>query len=413
MTTEQYLNQLKTDKQNLVNNLVEKGVSATNEETFTTLVPKVLDISGGGTPTNMKVIFDNSSESIYPETAIFEKGRTNMIPGYYFQASQNQGSFQASFSKYITNITLSSDIQTLGVFCFSNMTSLTNINLDYVTEIEEGAFSGCNALLLDRLPDNIILSRNSFQNCKKITLTELPSVNTSLPYGVFDGCSSITNFTLKDGVDISNSQYSFQNCSSMSDLTLPNDATIIPVFFCNGCTALQNINLNDNINAIDSFAFLGCGNLLLERLPSNLTTLGSSCFYNCSKLTLNSLPSSLTSLGSSCFYNCSSLSITEIPEGVTNIQSNCFYKCSNLVTLNVLGNITVIKYNSFQNSGLTTLSLPNVSAVPKGDSNMFSGTPIDRGTGSIYVPDALVENFKSATNWSDYADVIKPISEMA
>ena len=73
----------------------------------------------------------------------------------------------------------------------------------------------------------------------------------------------------------------------------------------------------------------------------------------------------------------------------------------------------MIRYDSFHNSGLTTLSIPNVTSVPVGGNNMFQGTPIDTGTGSIYVPDSLVENFKSATNWSSYADVIKPISEMA
>lgn len=42
-TTADYLTQLQADKQTLVNNLVEKGVEATNDETFTSLVPKVLD----------------------------------------------------------------------------------------------------------------------------------------------------------------------------------------------------------------------------------------------------------------------------------------------------------------------------------------------------------------------------------
>ena len=49
-TTEQYLNQLVSDKSNLVNNLTTKGVEASIDETFTSLVPKVLDISGGGEP---------------------------------------------------------------------------------------------------------------------------------------------------------------------------------------------------------------------------------------------------------------------------------------------------------------------------------------------------------------------------
>lgn len=47
-TTSDYLNQLKQDKSNLVSNLNTKGVTASNEETFTSLVPKVLDIQSGG-----------------------------------------------------------------------------------------------------------------------------------------------------------------------------------------------------------------------------------------------------------------------------------------------------------------------------------------------------------------------------
>ena len=47
-TTADYLEQLGRDKAALADNLVTKGVDATPNETFTTLVPKVLDIEGGG-----------------------------------------------------------------------------------------------------------------------------------------------------------------------------------------------------------------------------------------------------------------------------------------------------------------------------------------------------------------------------
>lgn len=46
-TTTDYLTQLQKDKTTLVTNLVAKGVDATNDETFTTLVPKVANIQGG------------------------------------------------------------------------------------------------------------------------------------------------------------------------------------------------------------------------------------------------------------------------------------------------------------------------------------------------------------------------------
>ena len=58
-TIEQQLNQLKTDKQDLVNNLKEKGVEATDEETFTSLVPKVKDISGGSKYAPRYISFQN------------------------------------------------------------------------------------------------------------------------------------------------------------------------------------------------------------------------------------------------------------------------------------------------------------------------------------------------------------------
>lgn len=76
----------------------------------------------------------------------------------------------------------------------------------------------------------------------------------------------------------------------------------------------------------------------------------------------------------------------------TNITSSTetFNNCSNLVAL-IINNPNVF-------------NMPNV--------NMLAGNPIKYGTGYIYVPDDLVETYKSATNWSTYADQIKGISEL-
>ena len=49
ITTSDYLNQLKADKQALVDNLTSKGVTGlTGDETFTELVPEILNIPSGG-----------------------------------------------------------------------------------------------------------------------------------------------------------------------------------------------------------------------------------------------------------------------------------------------------------------------------------------------------------------------------
>jgi len=60
MTTSDYLEQLQTDKQTLVTNLNAKNISANNNETFTTLCPKVANI-----PTYITA----TSEATLPATA--------------------------------------------------------------------------------------------------------------------------------------------------------------------------------------------------------------------------------------------------------------------------------------------------------------------------------------------------------
>jgi hypothetical protein len=45
------------------------------------------------------------------------------------------------------------------------------------------------------------------------------------------------------------------------------------------------------------------------------------------------------------------------------------------------------------------------------NTNAFVNTPIAKSTGYIYVPRALVDSYKSATNWSTYANQIRAIED--
>lgn len=63
-TIAEQLTQLSSDKNSLVTNLVTKGVSAETSETFTTLVPKVLDISGGIIPSGTISIITNGTHDV-------------------------------------------------------------------------------------------------------------------------------------------------------------------------------------------------------------------------------------------------------------------------------------------------------------------------------------------------------------
>lgn len=69
-------------------------------------------------------------------------------------------------------------------------------------------------------------------------------------------------------------------------------------------------------------------------------------------------------------------------------------------------------YNDYYLSTLI-IRTPKVCSVAA--TNAFSNTAIagyKEQIGYIYVPDDLVENYKVATNWTTYANQIKPISEL-
>ncbi len=145
---------------------------------------------------------------------------------------------------------------------------------------------------------------------------------------------------------------------------------------------------------------------ITELNDSDITSIGNYQFYNFTKLENVTLPS-VTSVGIWGFRNCTSLRQIDIPllkdvsdysfrlvaaqsfdfPNATRIGVQAFYQASKLKELILRGD--------------TVASLANVNA--------FAHTPIEGGTGYIYVPSALVDTYKAATNWSDFADQIRTI----
>ena len=111
------------------------------------------------------------------------------------------------------------------------------------------------------------------------------------------------------------------------------------------------------------------------------------------------------------FYYCLSLHTVNCPN-IWVVYARGFGNCTALKRIN-LPTVRQISSNAFADSKLETLILGATEyTCSLQNTNAFSGTPIGNGTGYIYVPDALVDTYKTATNWSTYAAQIKPISEL-
>lgn len=96
----------------------------------------------------------------------------------------------------------------------------------------------------------------------------------------------------------------------------------------------------------------------------------------------------ITSIGLCAFLNCSNLAIVDLPS-VLYIDSEAFNKCSALATFILRGN--------------QLCALANANAL--------NNTPIKSGTGYIYVPRAMVDSYKAASNWSTYANQFRAIED--
>lgn len=133
---------------------------------------------------------------------------------------------------------------------------------------------------------------------------------------------------------------------------------------------------------------------------------------------ITEIESNATSIGQYAFNGCTSLTSAKFPKA-TSVGNGAFQACNDLTTVDIkLGQGSGsgrINNNAgiFSGSQLRHLIIrsPSVQAVQSTDaiSGVVCETPMAGGDGAIYVPDSLVNDYK--TGWTGYANIIHPISD--
>ena len=100
-----------------------------------------------------------------------------------------------------------------------------------------------------------------------------------------------------------------------------------------------------------------------------------------------------------------------------------FYQCYELEKIDIT-KLASTNYFAGECYSLKTLIIRTMNKIPTLNSNTFNNCYHFYGTtnstynpeglkdGAIYVPDNKVEELKVATNWSVFADIIKPLSTL-
>ena len=177
------------------------------------------------------------------------------------------------------------------------------------------------------------------------------------------------------------------------------------------------IEFKDNIaKTLRSYAFYNCKNLVTVDLPNvtgcSESTRGLNVFTNCTSLVNVNLPKFDTHSSNNIqrmFQGCTSLEDITFPS-LTNNGYGMFENCKNLKKVDFF-KVTYIHQGGFSNTALKTLLIRSDVVCGLNPSNVFYGTPIASGTGCIYVPRALLEDYKVATNWSTYATQFRALED--
>ena len=104
--------------------------------------------------------------------------------------------------------------------------------------------------------------------------------------------------------------------------------------------------------------------------------------------------------------------ITRIVSNATTLGNSAFAQCTDLTYAEFLSEGVYIKTSVFSLcSGIEAIIFRSSVLCGLGATNAFTKSSIADGTGYVYVPSALVDEYKAATNWAMYADQIRAIED--
>lgn len=337
-----------------------------------------------------------------------------------------------------------------------------------VTSIQEYAFYGCTELTSINIPSSVtsiglpssltdhLNLGDGFTSCSslKAIIVTPDNLNYSTMGGVLFDKDKTTLFACpraKTGEYIvpstvkTISDEAFKECGNITSISIPDDVTSIGFYAFYNCVALTSINIPTSLTSLGNYAFYGEYSLSSPiTIPSGIKEIPYKCFSYCSSLTSITISEGVEKIGRYAFQGVSAIKNITLPSTLKELGEDCFEYCSNLKTVNIPDGITVIPSWAFSNCGITSVDLPesiqeigeqafercplSSIKIPKSTTSIGSyafsdlkghvyvyntpslitiGHPFNESSFfRIHVYEPLVDAFKEAPYWKDYANYI-------
>ncbi len=252
--------------------------------------------------------------------------------------------------------------------------SVTRYSMNYmVTSIGSNAFYGCNL-------NSVTIGNNV----------------TSIDDFAFYACSGLYTMTISNSI-IQIGDDVFQNCGALTtvyytgtieewcEINFSNNRSN-PLYYATSLyvdnNLVSDLEIPNSVTEIKDFAFFGYRGLNSIVTGNRVISIGRSAFFYCDELTSVEITNSVVSIGNGAFQQCTNLTSLVIPNSMASIGFGAFLGCTNLTTVIMLGTTEPLLGDyAFQNNNAT-----------------------------IYVPYESLNAYKTATNWSNYANRIYPMS---
>jgi hypothetical protein len=161
------------------------------------------------------------------------------------------------------------------------------------------------------------------------------------------------------------------------------------------------------ISNVNGVFFQECSSMDGIVIPSSITTGLGSAFQISYGIKYVILPTTLTIFSDYIFNGCTTRMFTNIYKNQTSIGISAFagnYGCHTFI---IPSTVTTIGNTAFQNNLHIASYLCYPTTPPTLGTTVFNNI---NQQSKIYVPDAVVNTYKTATGWIVYADLIYPIS---
>ena len=314
-------------------------------------------------------------------------------------------------------------------FTFKKCTNLATINWNGYNpkRLNKNAFENCDKITWSQVPQSVEeLGDNCFYICDDLTSVDLsrikkmdtgvfwgtpltsvewPAAVTEIPANTFWACGQLT--TIKgipgqpgawDNITKIGAN-AFNMCAALTTIKLPAELKTIDAQAFRSCDHLATVDYGTKVETIGDGAFWSTGALKKFFFKGSVKTLGANAFRE-SGLTCVHLKGDMT-IGNEAFRECRSLKYVEFPatssatQPLTYVAEGMFAGCTSLPFITLPSTVTEIKANAF--NGCSHLNYVNILAETPATlaTNAFDNTPKN-----VYVKASKLFAYQADADWN-------------